>query len=160
MIYQIRQKVFSFGDNFSIKDQMGNDCFIVKGKVFSFGNKLHLLDMSERELFYIEQKLFKFLPQYTIYGSGQPVARIKKEFTFFRQSFNIESVYGNYTMEGNVFAHDFQILKNGMQVAQISKKWFSFSDTYGVEIADSEDQGFLLAMVIVIDQVLHKNNGD
>ena len=29
------------------------------------------------------------------------------------------------------------------------------SDTYGVDIADDEDYGFILALVIVIDQVLH-----
>ena len=33
----IREKVFSWGDKFTVKDQYGNDKYIVQGEVFSFG---------------------------------------------------------------------------------------------------------------------------
>jgi uncharacterized protein YxjI len=155
MRYQIRQRVFSFGDSFTIKDGYGNDAFRVRGKVFSLGNKLTIESLNGEELVYIEQQLFKFLPQYTIYMGGSDVATVRKEFTFFTPRFQIESVYGSYEMEGEIFSHEFQILKNGRVVAAVSKAWFSLSDTYGAEISDSEDQAFMLAMVIVIDQVLH-----
>ena len=158
MRFVVRQKIFSFGDNFTIKDEYGNEHFMVKGKVFALGDKLRIYNMAGQELFYIEQKLFRFLPEYTIYQSGQPVARVKKEFTFFRPKFNITSTLGSFTIEGNFIGMDFSILKNGRRVAQVSKRWFSFSDTYGVDIVDSEDYGFLLTLVIVIDQVIHDNN--
>ena len=35
MRFIVRQKVFSFGDNFTIKDETGNEHFIVRGKVFA-----------------------------------------------------------------------------------------------------------------------------
>ncbi len=159
MLYQIRQKIFSFGDDFTIRNGNGEEVLVVKGKVFSLGNKLRINNMQGEELYYIEQKLFKLLPQYTVYANGQEVASVKKEFAFFKNSFHIESIYGNFTMDGNFFAHDFEILKNGQLAATISKKWFSFSDTYGVEISDNENQPFILALVIVIDQVLHDSDG-
>lgn len=155
MRYLIRQKVFSFGDNFTIKDDMDNDRYIVRGKVFSFGDKLTLEDLAGNELFYIEQQLFRFMPEYYIFAGGQQVASVKKEFTFFTPKFTIESIYGSYEMEGDLWSYDFQIYKNSHMVASINKKWFSFSDCYGVEIADGEDHPFLLTLAIVIDQVIH-----
>ncbi len=158
MRFLVRQKIFSFGDNFTIKDEYGNDHFMVRGKVFALGDKLRLYNMAGQELFYIEQKLFRFLPEYTIYSSGQPIATVKREFTFFKPRFNISSTMGDFTIEGNFLGMDFSILNNGRLVAQVSKRWFSFSDTYGVDIVEGEDYAFLLALVIVIDQVIHDNN--
>jgi len=155
MKYLVKQKVFSFRDSFTIKNEFGEECFRVIGKIFSFGNKLHLTDLQGNELYYIEQKIFRFLPEYTIYRDGVPVAQVKKNFTFFRPSFDITSVYGNYNISGNLWAYDFSIFKNGSPVAVISKQWFSFSDTYGVSIDDREDAAFILALVIVLDQIYH-----
>ncbi len=44
--YQIRQKIFSIGDKFTIKDEQGQRVFAVRGKVFSLGRKLVLEDMA------------------------------------------------------------------------------------------------------------------
>lgn len=155
MRYQVREKIFSFGDNFVIKNEYGDDVFRVRGRVFSLGNKLTLENLAGHELAYIEQKLFKFLPQYTIFMNSRDVATIKKELSFLKPRFYIESVMGSYEMEGDIFSHEFSILKNGRVVAAVSKKWFSYSDTYGVDIDNTEDQAFMMALVIVIDQVLY-----
>ena len=37
MKYLVRQKVFSFRDSFTIKNEFGDDCFRVYGRIFSFG---------------------------------------------------------------------------------------------------------------------------
>lgn len=155
MKYQIKEKIFSFGDNFSIKDEFGNEVFFVKGKVFSLGNKLRIEDLNGNEIVYIEQKLMKLLPEYNIYLFDRYAARVKKEFSFFKPKFFIESDMGHYSMEGDFLARNFQILKNDIPIAVVSKEFFSFSDTYGVDISDNENQAFILALIIVIDQVFH-----
>lgn len=160
MRYKIRQKIFSFGDKFTIQDEYDNDRFQVKGEVFTIGNKLHLLDMSGMELVYIEKKVFSFLPKYYIHINGNLAAIIKKEITFFRSKFDIESTNGNYKVEGDITAHDFSVSNNGRVCAYVNKKWLSMSDTYMVDVDDSENQAFMLAIVIVIDQVLHEHEGN
>jgi len=65
---------------------------------------------------------------------------------------------GDYSIDGNFWGMEFSILKSGTPVAQVSKRWFSWSDTYGVDISDDEDYAFILSLVIVIDQVIHDNN--
>ncbi len=158
MKYYIKEKVFSIGDKFNIFDEDENTLFKVEGKVFSLGNKLRIYDAYNNEAAYIEQKLFKFLPEYHIYMNDVQVAKIKKNFTFFSHSFQITSSYGDFSLDGNFLAHDFSIIKEGFgEVAMVSKKWLSFGDSYEINIEDSENQVFMLALVIVIDQVLYDN---
>lgn len=157
MKYEIKQKIFSFGDNFTIKNQHDEDQYIVEGKVFSIGDKLKIKDLEGNELLYIEQEIFRFLPEYNIYRGETHLANVKKEFAFFRHEFTIDSEVGDYTLEGDFFGHDFQLLRDGEVIANINKEWFSFSDTYIAEIDDKVDQAFTLALVIVVDQVIHDN---
>ncbi|MGH4137693.1 LURP-one-related/scramblase family protein [Clostridium sp.] len=157
----MREKIFSMGDKFTIKDASGDDVFSVEGKIFSMGNKLKIYDMGGNEIVYIEQKLFKLLPEYGIYLNGTYAAKVKKEFTFISNRFDIDSNMGNYEIEGDFLAHDFSIMKNDSTIAEINKKWVAWGDTYEIEINEQENYAFILALVIVIDQVLHnnKNNG-
>jgi uncharacterized protein YxjI len=160
MKYKIKQKVLSLGDSFIIKDEYDNDRFTVRGKLLSFGSKLRIYDLAGSEVVYIKQELFHLLPRYNIFLKDNYAATVKKELSFLKSSFSIESTMGNYTMEGEIFSHEFQILKDGREVAYVSKKWFSFSDTYGADIIDSENQEFMLSLVIVIDQILYDNKSN
>lgn len=157
MRYLIKERIFSFSDRFIIKDENNNPQYEVIGKILSLGNKLDIYNMQGDKLIYIEEKLLRLLPEYTLYKDGNIVARINKEFTLFKPKFKIESQYGKFSIEGNVFQHDFNILKNGKAIAWVNKKWVSLSDTYSVEISDGEDQSFILAMVIVLDQIFYDN---
>ena len=78
----IKEKVFSWGDKFTVKDDFGQDKYIVQGEVFSWGKKLHIYDMAGREVLFIKQELWSFLPRYDVYRGDRHIARINKEFTF------------------------------------------------------------------------------
>lgn len=161
MRYQIREKLFSFTDDFIIKNQYDQPAFNVVGKFLSIGHKLNMQDLNGNLLYYIEQKLFKLLPEYYIYDSmGNQVAKVKKQFTFFTPKFEIESNYGSYELNGDIFDHDFEIVKDNSICAVISKQWFSISCTYGVDINENEDQAFILSLIIVLDKVMddHKKS--
>jgi uncharacterized protein YxjI len=116
----------------------------------------------------IQQELLHLHPTFNLLSarngeSDRQLAVLKKKFTFFHNKFNIDSIYGQYCLEGlDIFAHSFTLTKNGRVAANVSKKFFSFSDSYGVEIAGDEDQAFILALVIVLDQILYddKNRHD
>lgn len=140
MKYAIREKIFSLADRFAIADEDDNPRYEVVGKILSFGNKLDLYNISGDHELYIEQKIFKLLPEYTIYRGSETVAKIFKRFTIFKPKYSIESIYGDFTIEGDVFAHEFNILKEGNIVAWISKRWISLSDTYMIDIVPEEDQ--------------------
>ncbi|TCK92348.1 uncharacterized protein YxjI [Natranaerovirga hydrolytica] len=160
MKYLIREKIFALTNDFTIKDENESPCYEVQSKFLTIGKKLHFRDMSGTELLYIEQQLFKFLPEYFIYDYKKNLlGKVKKKLSFITAQFDITSSYGNYQMEGDLFRYNFVVRKNGLEVARVSKKFFSFTDHYGVDVADNEDQTFMLALIIVIDQIVHDNKG-
>lgn len=157
MRYVMRQRLFSFGDDFHIKNADGQDVFFVDGKVFSLGDKLSFQDMAGNELAVVRQKLIAFSPSYEIYRGGQLAATVKQSlFTLFRAHFAID-VPGpdDLEAEGDFLDHEYSFSRGGRTVATVSKHWFSFSDTYGVDIAAGEDDVLLLASTVVIDMAVH-----
>lgn len=153
----MKQKLFSFGDDFYIKDENGKDVFFVNGKVFSLGDKLSFQDMAGNELAFISQKLLSWGPTYEIYRGSQLAAIVKKSlFTFFNCHFTVDvSGPDDLEAQGDFLDHEYSFTRDGHTVANVSKQWFSLTDVYGVEIADGEDDVLILASTVVIDMACH-----
>lgn len=160
MRYLLKQKFWSWGDDFTIKDEAGNDVFFVDGRVFTIGNKLSFQDMSGNELAFIRQRLLSWGPTYEITRDGELAAVVKKHlFTLFRCKFTVD-VPGPNDLEaqGSFMDMEYRLSRGGRQVAEVSKRWFSWTDTYGVEVNHTEDPVLILASVVVIDMVCHADN--
>lgn len=152
MEYYIKQKVFSWSDRFTVKDVNGRDVYMVEGEFFSWGKKLHILDMSGSEVLYIEQRIWKWLPTYTLFIENEEVATIRKELSFFRPRYTIDR--HPWEVTGSFWEHDYQIVENGRTVADISKEWLTWGDTYALNIHDESNALLALGVVIVIDCVM------
>ena len=161
MRYVMRQKIWSFGDDYKIRDAAGNDVFFVDGKVFSWGDKLSFQDLKGNELAYIRQKLLAWGPTYYIEREGRVIAEVRKHlFTLLRCKFTVD-VPGPDDLEaqGSFLDHEYIFERHGRTVATVSKRWFTWADTYGVDIADGEDDILILASAVVIDLVCHADDG-
>lgn len=160
MRYVMKQKFWSWGDDFVIRDENGRDAFIVDGRAFSWGDKLSFQDPAGTELAFIRQKLLAWGPTYEIQVHGRLVAVVKKKFfTLLRCKFTVD-VPGPDDLEaqGSFLDHEYAFERQGREVAQVSKRWFSWTDTYGVDIAASEDDVLILATAVVIDMVCHQES--
>ena len=163
MRYLMKQKLWGFGDDFTIKDEAGNDRFFVDGKAISLRDKLSFQDMHGRELVSIRQKLLAWGPTYEIYHGERLAAVVKKKlFTFFRYKFTIDEAATpqpvDQEIEGDFFDHEYTFTRAGRPVASVSKRWFGFRDTYGVDVADGEDDVLILASTVVVDLATEKKN--
>ena len=157
MRYVMKQRLFCWGDDFAIKDEHGNDRFFVDGKAFSLGDQLSFQDMQGHELAYIRQRLLAWGPTYEIYRNGVVAAVIKKQlFTLRKCRFSVD-VPGPNDPEavGDFLDHEYAFERGGRVIATVSKRWFTWTDTYGVEIAPGEDEVLLLAATVVIDMACH-----
>lgn len=162
MRYQIREKLFSFGDDFLVRDADGRELYLVDGRAFTLlREKLVIKDMAGNELGFIREKLISLRKSYEIHRGGQHIATVRKDlFNFFRCHFTVD-VPGpdDYDAQGNFLDHDYTFRRHGEVVAHVSKKWFTLRDTYGVDIVDGEDDVLILASAIVIDQICHDRDG-
>ena len=153
----IKQKVFSWGDQFTVKDETGADHYIVEGEIFTWGKKLHVYDMERNEVAFIRQEIFSFLPRYFVYCNGQEVAEIKKEFSFVFPRYSIAGL--GWEIEGKFMAHDYQILNGSRPIVTIRKEWMTWGDTYELNITDPADEIVALAVVLTIDCVTASQGG-
>jgi len=162
MRFLMRQKVWSFADDFTIKDEAGADVARVVGRVFSFGDKLTFFDLAGAELARIEQVMMSWGPTYEIHRGGQLAAVVKKKlFTLFRTEFTVDVPGPNDLIaEGDFTDHEYTFQRSGTPVARVSKQWFAWSDTYGIELADGEDPLLIIASTVVIDMVLDRRSDD
>lgn len=153
MRYVMKQKLISWGDDFTIRDGDGNDRYYIDGKAFSIGDKAIVEDMQGHEQARIEQKMLSFGKTYRIIRGDTPIATVhKKRFTLFRDAFEIEdAAAGDFDAKGDFIDHEYTFTRDGRTVATVSKRFFSLTDSYGIDIVAGEDDVLILACAVVID---------
>ena len=153
MRYVIRERFFRLGEDSDITDESGRAVLHVDGKVLTLRDRLVLRDPAGREVAQVHRKLIALRPIYEIAVGGREVAEVRKHFfTPFRDRFTID-IPGpeDLEMTGNLLDHEFTIRRGDQTVATVSKRWFTLRDTYGVEVAEGEDELLILASVLALD---------
>ncbi len=145
----IKQKAFSFGDKFFIKDESGADKYYVEGEVFTLGKKLHVYDMNNNEVLYLSQRPFTFLPKVDIYENENLIATAIRELSFFTPRFTLEGL--DWEVAGDFMAHNYEIIQGERSVALVEKEWFTWGDSYSLDTYDYKDELYALGTLLAID---------
>lgn len=157
--YQMQQSLISIGDDYWIKNEDGKKVFHVDGKVLRIRQTLIFEDAHGKELYKIQERV---LPVHKVMviesADGDKVAEVKKSMlSAAGDRWEVElSKGGKLVAHGDLFAHEYEISHGLSKAATISKKWFSVSDSYGVEVEKGQDDALLLAVTVVIDTMAHK----
>ncbi len=144
-----KQRFFSWFDSYDIYDEAGNVVYVVKGQL-AWGHCLKIYDATEREVGMVKEEVFTFLPKFAIYQNETYMGCISKEWSFLFPKFNVD--YNGWHMEGDVWEWDYEIVgEDGIQIAQIYKKLFNWTDTYVIDLKDPSDSLAVLMLVLAID---------
>lgn len=154
-VYYINQN-FSFFDRFTIKDENKEDVFFAEEKALSFAKKIHLKAMDGEEILRIEEEVFSFLSHYNFYIGEENIAELKKEMSFFKPRYKM--AFPNWSIEGNIWEHHYEIKEEGDVIARIDRKLLSFMDAYEIEIFKKDYDELVLGIVIAIDADLAKDD--
>jgi uncharacterized protein YxjI len=157
MRYQMREEMFAIGDDYWIEADRGQPAFKVDGKALRIRNTLVLETPDGEEVFTIQKKLLSIRDTMEIERDGRAVATVKKALmTPLRDRFSIEVEHGeDMEAKGNIVDHEYKIERGGENVAEVSKRWFRMRDTYGIEIAETQDDALILAVTVCLDQMSH-----
>jgi uncharacterized protein YxjI len=153
--YQMREKLFSIGDDFWIETEEGERVFKVNGKAMRVRDTFVLESPSGDELFKVQEKKLRIRDTMKIERDGDTVATVKKALiTPLRDRFAIEVENADeLSAKGNIVDHEYEIERDGHKVAEISKRWFRIRDTYGIEIAPGQNDALILAATVCIDEM-------
>lgn len=154
----IKQKVWSIKDRFTVYDELQNVLYTAESKVFSVSKQFWLKDNNDNLLRYIHSKVWSILPRFYVEAEegGDILATINQEWSFFHKKFTIAEY--DWHVLGDFFDHEYSIrkgdAKTGPIVATVSKRWFSWGDTYQISIVDDSDIPDVLCTILVIDYVI------
>jgi uncharacterized protein YxjI len=156
--YQMREKIFAVGNDFWIETEDGQRAFKVDGKALRIRSTFILESPSGEELFKIQEKKLSIRDTMEIERDGETVATIKKALiTPLRDRFTIHVEGGEeLTAKGNIVDHEYEIERDGDKIAEISKRWFRLRETYGIEVAEGENDALIVAATVCIDEMARR----
>jgi uncharacterized protein YxjI len=156
--YKIRQKLVSIGDDFWIENQAGERVFKIDGKALRLRKTLIFEDMKGNKLAKIQERLLPIRDTMAIEdANGDQMAVIKKGLIAPLGDHWKVTVRGapDLDVQGNILDHEYSINERHKKVAEVSKKWLSITDTYGVEVDDGQNDVLILALAVAIDMMAH-----
>jgi uncharacterized protein YxjI len=155
--YQLREKLFSIGDDFWIETDEGRRAYKVNGKALRLRSTFVIENPSGDELLKIQEKKLSIRDAMRIERGGATVATVKKALVSpLRHRFNVElEAGGELKVKGNIIDHEYEIERDGTKIAEVSKRWFRVRDTYGIEIAEGQNDALILATTVCLDEMAH-----
>jgi uncharacterized protein YxjI len=160
--YIIRERFFRLGEDSDITDEQGRPVLHVDGKVLTLHDTLIVRDLQGTEVARVQRQLIALRPTYDITRQGQELAEVRKKLISpFVDRYTID-IPGpdDLNVTGSLFEHEYKIERDNRVVATVSKRWISFTETYGVEIAPGEDDLVILTAVLAIDLAEDRERGD
>jgi uncharacterized protein YxjI len=156
--YQMRQRMFSIGDDYTIENDRGEHVFKLDGKALRVRKTILFKDMDGRELCRIQERMLHVRDSMEIEGpDGNRIAMVHKAMITPLRERWVVNVEGGEDLhaQGNFVEHEYTIERDGTKVAEVSKRWFRVRDTYGVEVSPGENDVLILATTAVIDTMAH-----
>lgn len=153
MRFVINQKLLSIAGKYFIKDELGNDAFVVKGN-FSLPRKYRVYDMQNNEIVRIKNVCSVcFRASITI-----------REIRWFAMQ-NANSLLSRSMSFRNrranrrlVFAFNYKVVRDGVVIASVYKAVTFMRDSYVVDIFDAANIPLVLAIAVMFDHVHHRGN--
>ena len=162
MKFQMRERMFSVGDDHWITTEHGDKAFLVDGKVLRISDTFELKDANGVEVAVIKKKIVSVRDAMKIERGGDTIATVKKKlFTPIRDKYVAHLEDGReWEVSGDFLDHEFEIEdENGSRLAKVSKKWFSVRDTYGIQVEDDADIPLLLCIAVCVDHLQAEEHG-
>jgi uncharacterized protein YxjI len=158
--YIMRQKMVAIGNDYGIENEQGVQVYKIDGKI-GLHKSFIFEDVHGKKLAKIHKVLVTVKETMEIEGpAGEKLAVVKKDlFTPLKEHFVVD-VKNGPTMEihGNILDHEYTISDGSNYVAQVSKKLFHLRDSYSISIKPAQDDVFILAVVVCIDEMTHSGN--
>jgi uncharacterized protein YxjI len=155
----MREDLISIGDDFWIENENGQRVFRVDGKVLRISKTYVFLDMAGNTLCRIKEQLLTIRDKMEIEDAeGRQMAVVMKALISpLRDRWMVKVANGpDLDVQGDIFDHEYDVKQGHHKIAEVSKKWFRLTDTYGVEVAEGQNDILILAIAVAMDAMTHE----
>lgn len=156
--FKLRQRMFALGEHYDVENERGEPSYQINGKALRVQAALQFCDLQGQVIYQIRERFLRVRDTIQISRAGVAVARVHNAlFSPLYHRSQIERPGSQDLLaSGNFLYHEYRLEQNGTVVAVVSKQWLTASESYGVEVADSEDALLMLAIAVVIDTMSHE----
>ncbi len=165
--FLIKEQFFSINERMEILDPRSQTLLgYFRSKFLTLPKKYWLTHPNDQPIIGIEKQMLTFMPKFDFYeavphetlSQNSHLGTLEKKFNFFTPKYYFKAPNGAiiYEIQGNLWERSFQVIQNGRIVAEISRKFWSWTDTYGIRIDPSKNDQeamILLTMVVVLDYI-------
>ena len=153
----VQNKLMSLRGSSKVVDEDVNPKYEVKGKLFSITKKKFLRDLNGNLIYKIRNKYFKFIfhSAFIYDKNGDKVCKVKQ--SFWGRKYYILGMPDEIAIEGAVFSRNYQVLRNGSVIGNISRDFSLLTDHFTLE-AEPEDIEFMLALVVALDNIMDRRS--
>lgn len=157
----IKNKAVSLGGSSTVLNENQEEVFTVKGKLFTFTRKKRMYDKEGKLLYTIRNKYWSFFSHRALVfdSEGERVATIKKNRGSLNLEYEILDTEDEMSISGKFFSGKSSIMKNGEEVATITREFALFKEAFSLE-ADEKDIAFYTALVIAFDNLNDERDKD
>jgi len=157
----VRERLFGIGDDYWIEDADGRKVFLVDGKAMRVRDTFELKDAQGRILVEIRQKLLSLRDTMLIERDGEQLAAIKrKRLSLLRNHYRVTLADGTeLDVSGKILDREFAVDYDGELLAQISRRWLTVRDTYGIDsVREDADASLLIAVAVCVIVLAEKEH--
>lgn len=160
-VFHIRQKFWSLGPKFTIKDSQGQPCYEVAGRFFRFFPSYEIKREDGRGVSTIKRKLSFIFPRFKVKVEGHDSFFIQKKWSWWKARYELENL--GLEVRGDLWNMDFDLMKDGEVLANIDQEWFKLTSTYVVEVYEEAYEkayeDLTIVLVIAIDHAKAEHHG-
>lgn len=156
MKFYIKQQPFSWRERFYIRDEFERDILAAESELFSLGAKLHIFDTAGKEIGLIHQQQLSWRPRYRVELNGRLAGQVVRRFALIGSRYDFDGP--GWLAEGSFGSHEFVVYDKERTVMTVRKAWFTWGDSYELEIASKEDILPAICLLLAIDLSIAAEN--
>ncbi|TSB18303.1 LURP-one-related/scramblase family protein [Streptomyces benahoarensis] len=161
--YLVHDRIFGIGDDYWIDDEHGHHAFLVDGKALRLRETFELKDTDGRALITLRKKMLSLRDAMTIERDDRPLATIRrKRLSLLRNHYRVELVDGTeLDVSGKILDREFAVEYEGELLAEISRRWLTLRDSYGLKVVrEDADPTLLIGVAVCVIRMAERERDD
>lgn len=148
----IKQKNISMRDRMIVKDEHGNDLYLMVGKWGRLGDGLLIYAMNGDLVAEIKQTLLSIFPSFEVKIAEKKIAEISKYPGINGPFFKVSKL--NWLVTGDFLNHEYQVTRHKAPIMTMSKAYLTWGDLYALSINDPQNALMCLCIAAIVDHLL------
>ena len=155
----IKEEHLALQNRMIVKDDAGNDVFLIVGKWGRLGDMMTVYSMSGERLVEAKQTLLSVFPKFSLHKNGQYIGSIKKQggLRGLRKPYVIVTKF-NWLITGDYEKRRFTVRHIAKKIMTIEKTISYSGDFYILNIENEDHAAIACVLAVLLDHYVHKKN--